>query len=102
RQAWNRQPRERETGDVDVLNRSARVAQLVERRLRDELESDGAQFFENLAERHSFLPGKLFEIRQREARYRDTLRRRCDFSHARKRGGAIRGHAGNAYFARAT
>ena len=43
----DREPREREAGDVHFLDRAARVLQPIDRRLGDQLEARRAQFLEH-------------------------------------------------------
>ena len=95
----HRQAREREAGDVDFLDRAARVLEPIDRRLGDELEACRTQLFEERAQRHA-LPGRqLFEVREREPRHCSPAGCGRDFLHPSDGGGAARRNAKNTQFA---
>ena len=84
----DREPRERQAGDVHFLDGSPRVLQLIERRLRHQIETSGAQLFEERTKGHAVARGKLLEIGERKPGHSDAMRRFNDLSHALGRGAA--------------
>ena len=94
------QARERETGDVDLLDRAQRVLQPVERRFGDELESGGAKLLEQGAQRDAFARRVLLEIRERERRHRGAIGHDRHFPDASDGGSSTRRDAGNPQLSR--
>src|SRR5581483_3091001 len=72
RQAGNGEARQSEAGDVDLLDRAARILETVDVGFCDELEARGAQLLEQGAQRDPLLPGAALEIREGEARDGDA------------------------------
>src|SRR5438128_12199900 len=60
RRFLDRQARQREPGDVDLLDRPASVVKAIEWRGGDELETCRAQLFEQRTERRAVAGGELF------------------------------------------
>src|SRR5215471_2967195 len=54
----NGETRQPKAGDVDFFDRTSRVAQEIERRVRDQLETGGTQLFEEIAQHDTFLRGQ--------------------------------------------
>jgi hypothetical protein len=91
----HRQPRQREAGDVDLLDRTARVLEPIEWRFRDQLESRRTELFEQRAQRDALARGQLFEVGERKCRDGCPIGGGRHFPDARDRGGAARCGAGN-------
>ena len=82
RNLLHRQPREREAGDVDLLDRAPRILKPVHRRFGNELEPGRAQFLEQRPERDAFAAGQQLEVGEREGGHGRTRRRSGHFTHA--------------------
>ena len=99
RQLVDGQPGKPQTGNVDFLDRSAAVPQLVERRLRDQLEAGGAKLLQQRAKRDALAARELLEIGERKAGDRHRVRRRDHFLDPRRCRAAVGRHARDPHFA---